>query len=261
MQIERIQSTFGDNWFYLLHAEDGSDGLLIDPVDADAALARVRALGVTVRLVVNTHSHYDHTAGNAAVLQATGAQLAALASASPAIPGVQRHLQHGDHLSVGAATLQVLATPGHTLDHLSLYTPGHLFCGDTIFVGGAGNCRFGGDPHALAATFRALAALPDDTLIYPGHDYSVRNLEFCLHHAADNPHAARKLDAARANRPDHLLQSTLAEEKTYSPFFRADDPSLQRHLQTDHPDAWSAATGHDDAERAFVAVRALRNSW
>ncbi len=259
MQIERIQSTFSDNWFYLLFAEGGRDGVLIDPVDAEAALARARALGVEVAWVVNTHSHYDHTAGNEAVRAATGAGLMALAQASPTIPQVTRHLRGGDRLQIGGVSLEVLETPGHTQDHLSLLTPGHLFCGDTIFVGGAGNCRFGGDPHQLAATFERLAALPGDTLLYPGHDYSVRNLEFCLHLEATEA-AARKLDAARAaQQRGELVQSTLAEEAAYSPFFRA--ASLAATLQAAHADAWAAASGSSDAERAFVAVRALRNSW
>ena len=263
MIIDVIKSTKGDNYFCLLAADNGQDGLLIDPVDADAALARVNTLGVTVTRVVNTHWHPDHTAGNAQVIAATGAKLLVPRGEENLIQGDHSAIGQGDSLTVGDQTLQVLATPGHTQGHISLYTPGHLFCGDTIFVGGAGNCRFGGDPHTLFQSFQGvLSTLPDQTLIYPGHDYSVRNLEFCLHLEPNNQAATDLLEHARHKKSNGgFVQTTLAQEKACSPFWHWDNEALQGHLSQNHPEAWAQGADLNLAARTFVAVRALRNSW
>ena len=264
MHIDIIKSQTSDNVFCLLYAEGGREGLLIDPVDADTALQRARALGVEITRVVNTHWHPDHTRGNQAVIEATGAELAVPAGERDMIVGGQRFLEAGDPIKVGDTTLEVLDTPGHTQGHISLYTPGHLFCGDTIFIGGAGNCRFGGDPRVLFRTFtQVIAALPDDALIYPGHDYALRNLEFCLHIEPNNRAAADKLEEARGTiAAGGYVQATLGGERTWSPFMRSGEPSLHEALQARHDRDWhSAGDGLSDAERAFVAVRAMRNTW
>lgn len=264
MQIHVIASHISDNYFCLLAADDGSGGVLIDPFDADTALAVAQEEGVHVTSVVNTHWHPDHTGGNAAVIAATGARLYVPHTERDIIPGWDETLQGGDTLQVGDTTLKVLDVPGHTHGHIGLYAPGHLFGGDVIFVAGAGHCRAGGDPATLFATFRdVLAALPEDTLLYPGHDYAVRDLEFALH--LDPQHAAARslLEQARQIKADGgYVQTTLGQERAVSPFFRWDDGDFRAALRTQHADAWAQAPADaDDAARTFIAVRTLRNSW
>ena len=262
MKIDIIPSQISDNTFYLLYADDGSDGLLIDPVDSARALERAEELGVTVTRIVNTHWHPDHVGGNSSVLDATDAQLLVPSGERQRIQGDGDALNEGDTLQVGDATLRVLLTPGHTEGHISLYTEGHLFCGDTIFVGGAGNCRFGGDPVVLHQSFQKLADLPDDTLLYPGHDYAQRNLAFCLDLEPDNHGAKELLTELREQPGDALSISTIGREKRYSPFFRAADSKLQARLKEARAEAWSRQDDTlDDATRAFVTVRELRNVW
>ncbi len=263
MHIEIIASTKGDNHFALAFDAPGGQGVLVDPVDSDAALARVQALGLSISWVVNTHWHPDHTQGNAHTLQATGARLAVPSAERSMIDGGQRLLVQGDKIEVGPHALEVLETPGHTQGHISLYWPGHLLCGDTVFVGGAGNCRFGGDPQTLYRTFTGpLARLPDETLLYPGHDYAVNNLEFCLSIEPANAAALQGLEEARRARAQgRYFQSTLGQERAWSPFFRCADPRLQRALEEGYPAAWAAFESTDRAERAFVTTRALRNTW
>lgn len=259
MQILPIQSRVSDNWFYLLAADDGSAGLMIDPVDPAAALAAARGAGVEVTRVLNTHWHPDHTAGNADVLAATSAQLLIPAGEAALIQGGGNTLQAGDEVVVGDATGTVLLTPGHTQAHISLLFDGHLFSGDVLFSAGAGNCRFG-DPIQLAHTFReVLGPLPGATVFYPGHDYAVRNLEFAEHIEPGRPEVAAELEAARS--ASGLRLRTLADERRYNPFLRVEETSLQQRLQSSHADAWNAAAGSTDAERAFVTIRALRNHW
>lgn len=255
MRVHVIASGKTDNYFYLLSAADGTDGLLIDPIDPEAALAALDEHGVTLRYVVNTHGHPDHIGGNAAVCAATGVPVYVHVGDASWLSSYDELLAGGDTLAVGDVALDVLETPGHTPGHISLYTPGHLFCGDTIFVGGAGNCRFGGDPRTLFRTFRdVLASLPGTTTIYPGHDYARTNLAFAESLEPENAARAAKL-AALEGAAGHTL-ATLDEERAYNPFLRTADPDFLEILRAQRPDLVGA-----DPEETFVSLRRARDSW
>lgn len=257
MQIHVLQSTVSDNYFYLLAGDDGSDGLLIDPIDADVALAALERHGVSLRYLVNTHGHPDHTRGNGRVQAQTGVPLYAHQGDQSWIGTVDHPLDAGDTLEVGDTRLQVLFTPGHTPGHISLFAPGHLFCGDTIFIAGAGHCRFGGHPPTLYQTYRdVLAHLPDDTTVYCGHNYAVRNLEFALSLDPNSEPAKDKLAAARTTE-GHCL-ATLGEERRYNPFMRVGDEAFLASLRSSHPDA---VPDDADEQSVFVAIRGLRDNW
>ncbi len=257
MQVHVLKSTIGDNYFYLLAADDGSDGLLIDPVDAKTALEAVSRLGIQLRYLVNTHGHPDHTAGNREVVEATGVEVYAHADDTGWIGEVDHCLAVGDKVPVGETALRVLHTPGHTPGHISLYTPGHLFCGDAIFVAGAGNCRFGGNPGVLYTTFAdKFAALPGDTLIYPGHNYAPRNLEFACALDPGCEAGANKLRDAQGA-PGHCL-ATLDEERAYNPFMRVSDPNFRKAFQQTRPGVIGDSSSD---EEVFVAIRGLRDTW
>ncbi len=265
MHIQPLASTRSDNYFYLLHTDSGTgtkEAILIDPIDAQVALDAVAAQGLELKMVVNTHWHPDHVGGNQQVLEAhPNATLAIPALEQDHISGGDTLLHDGDTISLGEEELQVILAPGHTHGHICLRHKHHLFSGDVIFVAGAGNTRFGGDPSKLYQSFRdVLHPLPDETIFYPGHNYARNNLAFCLNLEPDNE-AARNFEAEIQGR-EGLILSTLGQEKTWSPFMRASAPSLQARLRQHHPEAWAAAGAKaDDAERAFVAVRFLRNQW
>lgn len=257
MQVEVLKSGVTDNYFYLVW--EGGEGILIDPVDAGVALEAVGRLGVRITEVVNTHWHGDHTAGNGEVLAATRAVLSVPWGDREHIQGGDRFLRGGDVIKVGEGVLEVWETPGHTAGHVSLYGEGRLFCGDTVFVGGAGNCRFGGDPVVLAETFaRVLSRWGDAVEIFSGHDYARQNLRFCLHLEPENEAARRKLEAVEAA-GGAWVRSSLGEERAYSPFFRsARVAGRVRALLGE--EGWLGLEGGEEV-RAFVGVRALRNGW
>ncbi len=199
MIVERIWTGNAyRNFNYLVACGETGEALAVDPLDHEKCLQRAKVRGWQITQVLNTHEHGDHTGGNAAVIKATGARLLAHHKAGGRIPGVDRGLQAGDVVKVGKSVeLECLDTPGHTLCHVCLRAHGDqaaLFSGDTLFNAGAGNCHNGGDVGLLFATFaEQLAKLPDDTRVYPGHDYIENNLRL---HARPRARQCRRRGAA-----------------------------------------------------------------
>ena len=133
-----------------------------------------------------------------------------------------------------------------------------LFCGDTLFNAGAGNCHNGGHPNELYETFASqLTKLPDATRIYPGHDYIGNNLQFTIDREPDNEKAAALLDQVESQDPDDALVSTLAMEKDINTFFRLNNPSVIARLR----EAFQDLHDSPDAKTVFIKLRELRNSW
>jgi len=250
------------NFNYLIACPETGEALAIDPLDHEKCLARAKEKGWQVTQVLNTHHHGDHIGGNGPMVQATGAKILAHAGATGKIPDVDVGLSKGTVVKVGRTVeLECLDTPGHTMSHVCLLsrtdTPA-LFCGDTMFNAGAGNCHNGGHPEALYDTFASqLAKLPDHTLIYPGHDYIANNLEFTLDREPDNPHAAGLLKKVERQDTNNPLVSTIALEKDINTFFRLQNPSVIKRLQESFPDM----SENPDAKEVFLKLRELRNSW
>ena len=250
------------NFNYLIACGESGEALAIDPLDHEKCLALAAARGWRITQILNTHEHHDHTGGNAAVIAATGAKLLAHANARDSIAGLDRGLRAGDVIKVGRSVeLEALDTPGHTMAHVCLLshtdTPA-LFCGDTLFNAGAGNCHHGGHPAQLYDTFASqLAKLPDATLVYPGHDYIANNLNFTLDREPDNARAKTLLGTVKDQDLDAPLVSTLALEKDINTFFRLRSPSVIARLREAFPDL----PAQPDAQTVFIKLRELRNSW
>jgi hydroxyacylglutathione hydrolase len=250
------------NFNYLIACPETGEALAIDPLDHEKCLARAKDKGWTITQVLNTHEHGDHIGGNKQVVAATGAKLLAHKNAKDKIPGIDVGLGAGDIVKVGkTVVLESLDTPGHTMSHVCLLShtdqPG-LFCGDTLFNAGAGNCKGGGHPVELYATFTGqLDKLPDSTLIYPGHDYIANNLEFTLDREPDNARAKELLAEIADQDLDHAMVTTLALEKEINTFFRLHSPSVIARLREAYPDL----PANPSAKDVFVKLRELRNSW
>ena len=192
----------------------------------------------------------------------TGARLLAHANAKDKIAGISRGLGAGDVIKVGKTVeLEALDTPGHTMAHVCLLshtdTPA-LFCGDTLFNAGAGNCHNGGHPEALYTTFsEQLARLPEATRIYPGHDYIENNLRFTLSREPDNASAQQMLDRLQGQDPASAYVSTLAVERDVNTFFRLTSRSVIARLREAFPDL----PDDPDPRTVFLKLRELRNRW
>jgi hydroxyacylglutathione hydrolase len=263
MRIERIWAANAlRNFHYLIACEETGEALIVDPLDAAQCLAAARASGLSITQILNTHEHRDHTDGNSGVVAATKARVLAHEGAAGRIGGVDRGLARGDVIRVGRTVeLQVLDTPGHTRSHVCLLAHGGspaLFCGDTLFNAGAGNCHNGGDPGLLYETFvNQLAQLPDATRVYPGHEYMARNLAFTVDREPGNADAARAFESASTQKPEEARVTTLGEEKRVNAFLRLQNPEIIARLRERFPEIGE----NPDARTVFVRLRELRNSW
>ena len=262
MLIERIWTGNAyRNFHYLVACPQTGEALAIDPLEWRLCQDMAQRKGWKITQILNTHEHRDHTGGNAALVEATGAKVLAHAAAAKRIGGVERGLGAGDVIHVGRLELECLDTPGHTLAHLCLLAHGEqpaLFSGDTLFNAGAGNCHNGGDPERLYETFsRLLARLPDTTRVFPGHDYLVRNLEFTLDREPDNALARALLTNVRTADSADAPVTTLADERQINTFLRLDSASLIERLRAGQPDL----PAHPDARTVFLRLRELRNRW
>ncbi len=250
------------NFNYLIACPESGEALAVDPLDHEKCLAGAKRRGWTITQVLNTHEHPDHTGGNEAVIAATGAKLLAHANAKDSIPGMDRGLAAGDVIRIGQSVeLEALDTPGHTMSHVCLLSRTDqpaLFCGDTLFNAGAGNCHHGGHPEELFETFAGqLASLPDDTLIYPGHDYITNNLEFTIDREPDNARAAEILGDIGDQDPNAAMVSTLGLEKEINTFFRLHNPTVIARLR----EAFDDLPDEPDPKTVFIKLRQLRNDW
>jgi hydroxyacylglutathione hydrolase len=250
------------NFNYLIACPETGVALAIDPLDYKKCLAVATANDWSVTQILNTHEHGDHIGGNKAMVAATGAKIIAHANANNRIPNMDRGVAAGDVIKVGnTVELECLDTPGHTMSHICLIShtdSPSLFSGDTLFNAGAGNCHNGGHPNDLYDTFsQQLANLPNDTRLYPGHDYLINNLQFTLDREPDNKTAAEMLQRYADQDPDNALVTTLAQEKLCNTFFRLDSPSVIPRLRDNFPDM----TEQPDPREVFLRLRELRNNW
>ncbi len=263
MRVEQIWTGNSlRNFNYLIACPETGEALAVDPLDHQRCLETAKEKGYEITQILNTHEHGDHTGGNEALRAATGAELLAHENAKDKIPGIDRGLRAGDVIRVGRSVeLEALDTPGHTMCHICLlaHTDGPaLFSGDTLFNAGAGHCRGGGHPDALYRTFsQQLARLPDDTHLYPGHDYIENNLKFTLDREPDNAEAKDLLGRIRGQDPGAALVSTLGLEKRVNTFFRLSHPTVIAKLR----EAFPELPEEPDPHAVFLKLRELRNHW
>ena len=225
---------FADNYLWLVHDDDSGQTAVVDPGDAAPVLAEAKRLGWHIGQVWNTHWHPDHSGGNLAVKEATGATISGPASED--IPARDVALGEGDTIRLGGHVGRAIAVPGHTLGHIALVfdDDGIAFVGDTLFAMGCGRL-FEGTPQQMFTSLGRIASLPEETRLYCAHEYTLSNGRFAAHAEPGNADIAARLSAVEKLRSEGAMTvpTTVAAERATNPFVRAGDWQEFARLRSD----------------------------
>ena len=220
-------SAYGDNYIYL-YRYGRAAAFVVDPGQSAGVLRALESQGLSLSSVLVTHNHFDHVGGVEDLKSKTGCRV--VGPDKNRIVASDRVLADADLIELGETTIRVIATPGHTAKSVCYYVlpaenrSGILFTGDTMFIAGCGRlleC----DARTMWNSLQKIAALPDDTLIYPGHNYTQENYEFALTIEPNNEVVKTLLEAANFAPP-----SSIAREKQTNVFLRASTPQIKKAL-------------------------------
>nr|WP_174291200.1 hydroxyacylglutathione hydrolase [Sphingomonas bacterium] len=222
LQIVRVP-VLADNYAWLIYDPQTEDAAAVDPGEAGPVLAAAKARGWHVSQVWTTHWHADHTGGNAE-MKAAGATVTGPRAEAAKIPTLDTLVREGDVVRLGAHTASVIAVPGHTQGHVAFWFKDDaiVFTGDTLFAMGCGRL-FEGTPADMFANMQLYAAMPDETVVYCGHEYTQGNGRYALvAEPGNNAIAARMADVdAKRAAGEATVPTTIGEEKATNPFLRA----------------------------------------
>jgi hydroxyacylglutathione hydrolase len=247
-----------DNYAYLVVCDRSGKAAVVDASEAEPVLAAVKREGVQLAAIWSTHHHHDHVGGNVQVVEAGGiVDVVAHASDRGRVPAQTRFVETGDVVEVGSVRARVTHIPGHTLGAISYFIDAEgeraVFTGDTLFLAGCGRL-FEGTPAQMHASLSSLAALPEDTRVFCGHEYTLANLRFAQHVEPSNEaireaakEVAQARDEGRASVP-----GMVGREKATNPFLRSGSREIRRTLQI---------SADADEVTAFAAIRKAKDEF
>ncbi len=254
-----IVPQLSDNFAYLVSDDASGECAVVDCAEPDKVLATVSRLRLRLAAVLTTHWHPDHSGGNDDIAgKVPGLRIYGARAEGGRIPALTDPVEDGDRIKIGALEARVIGIPAHTNGHVAYYFPslGAVFTGDTLFVGGCGRV-FEGQAATMVSSLAKLAALPDDTKVYCGHEYTEKNLRFALtlepgNDALKHKHEWSKQTVAAGG---HTVPSTIREEKLTNPFLRADSAELRANLKRVDPSIG------DDPAAIFAKARELKDRF
>tara|TARA_R110002110_G_scaffold14698_1_gene67646 strand:- start:72226 stop:73002 length:777 start_codon:yes stop_codon:yes gene_type:complete len=257
LTIEPIPA-FNDNYIWLLYDEATRHAFVVDPGDAAPVIERLDALQLELEGILITHHHFDHVGGLADLGERYKPTV--FGPDNPAISGITDVVQAGESITVLGAPFEVMAVPGHTLDHIAYYSAGEtpiLFCGDTLFAGGCGRL-FEGTPPMMLQSLQSLADLPGNTQVYCAHEYTLANLAFARAVEPDNFALQERIERAQRTRQrnEPTVPSDIALERATNPFLRCAQPDLHNALRTQ-----GKITDEQSEVSVFTAVRSWKDNF
>ena len=241
-----------DNFGVLLHDPATGATASSDAPEEKPILEALERRGWRLSHIFTTHHHGDHVEANMALKDRFGATI--IGPARETIPGIDRKVDGGDSFDFAGRRVEVIATPGHTLGHICFHLPEEklLFAADTLFALGCGRL-FEGTPAQMWDSLSQLAALPEETTVYFGHEYTLSNARFAKTVDPDNVALAHRVEEIEALRAAGAFTAptTIGLEKATNPFLRAADPAIRRHLGME---------GASDAE-VFAEIRGRKDRF
>jgi len=232
VEIEQFMCR-SDNFGVLLHDVESGQTALIDAPEEAPIVAAIRRTGWKPNMILTTHHHGDHVEANLALKERLGLRIVGPKAEAAKIPGIDEAVEEGAVIPFGHHGIYVISTPGHTAGHVSYYIPtaNVVFTADTLFALGCGRL-FECSAAVMLDSLKKLAALPPETAVYCGHEYTQANARFAL--TVDPTNSALKERAARIDRlraeGKPTLPSSIGEEMATNPFLRWHDPTIRRHL-------------------------------
>ncbi len=245
---------FTDNYIWVIH--NHCHAAVVDPGDAAPVLDFLRRENLQLVAILNTHHHNDHVGGNTRLLQEFPVPV--YGPAHESIPTLTHRLKKGDHVQLAEFPLSfdILDIPGHTAGHIAYYGANLLFCGDTLFACGCGRL-FEGTPQQMYASLQKLAALPDETQVYCGHEYTLANIHFAKAVEPGNPALFELEVMTRGLREQDIptLPSTMMREKATNPFLRC------KQLEVIQSASDYLGESLSDPVSVFAAIRSWKNNF
>lgn len=250
---------FQDNYLWLFHRSGDTRSYVVDPGAAEPVEKALAEHGLDLSGILVTHHHLDHTGGIDDLLKRW--KVPVYGPAAGSVPQVTQPVREGDKVLLdNGLEFQVLEVPGHTLDHLAYFCDADsqplLFCGDTLFAGGCGRL-FEGSAEQMQKSLTKLRELPDNTLVYCAHEYTLSNLDFAAAVDAENSQLQDRINVERKKREQNqpTVPSTIGLEKSTNPFLRWDNPAIIAAAQS-HTGS-TLNTGHD----VLAAIRAWKDNF
>ncbi|PHH74398.1 hypothetical protein CDD82_4952 [Ophiocordyceps australis] len=242
MHIKAIPMWVGssNNYSYLVVDDKSNKAVIIDPANApEVAPVLKDAIGagrISLTAIINTHHHWDHAGGNKALLEELGNPKLDIIGGKDC-DGVTKTPSNGEAFKLGDISVKGIHTPCHTQDSICFYmedaTGRAVFTGDTLFISGCGKFFEGSAAEMHEALNKRLAALPDDTVVYPGHEYTKSNVKFTS--TVLQNEAVRKLHDFAQQDKETTGKFTIGDEKKHNPFMRVDDPEILKVTEASDP--------------------------
>lgn len=256
MHIQSIPMWVGssNNYAYLVVDDKSKDAVIIDPANppevAPVLKEAIQAGKINLTAIVNTHHHWDHAGGNKKLLAELDNPKIDIIGGKDC-EGVTKTPSHNEIFKLGSISVKGIHTPCHTQDSICFYMEDGgdkaVFTGDTLFISGCGKFFEGNAAEMHEALNKRLAALPDDTVVYPGHEYTKSNVKFAI--SVSQTEAVRNLEAFATANQVTTGKFTIGDEKAHNLFMRVEDPEIQK------------ATGETEPVSVMAKLREMKNNF
>lgn len=252
-----IVPVFDDNYSFVLIPPGRDRAVVVDPGDGERVWGFLEERGYGLEAILATHHHFDHVAGIELLCDKAPVDVFCFKGDLPRIPRATRGLEDGETFDLGGLRFRTLHVPGHTSGHVVYVCGDALLAGDTLFLGGCGRLFEGTAEQMFHSLYDKILSLPEETRIFTGHEYTVRNRSFCLSVEAGNETLKEKLEEAKSlcERGLPTVPGSLKTERETNVFLRCREPDVAGAVRDLAPDT------QEDPVAVFAALRAMRDVY